>query len=74
VLSLHGKNSICDKKTFFDICTKIDLPHGFDGPMHAIGMHDVDSFNAIGCAPVQYGETKDMIINITYLLLSAYQC
>ncbi len=37
------------------------MPHGFDDPMHALGMH-VDSYNPKHCDPVQYGGTQEMIL------------
>jgi len=43
-----------------DFCAKLGLAQGFDGPMHALGMH-VDSYNPKHCDLVQYGCTKDMI-------------
>ena len=55
------KNSVKDKTTLSDVCAKFGMPHGFDGPMHALGMH-VDSYNPKHCDPVQYGGTQDMIL------------
>ncbi len=42
---LHGYNSVWDKRTKKSLCSKFQLPFGFDGPMYPLGMH-VDSYKS----------------------------
>jgi len=51
VALLQGKNSVRDKKTSSKLCAEFGLPNGFDGPMHAMGVH-VDLYN--GKNVIQY--------------------
>ena len=39
VASLWGKNSVCDKKISSKLCATFGLLYGFDGLMHAMGVH-----------------------------------
>ena len=64
VSELHGKNSVRDKMTSSHVCANIGLPHGFDGPMHAFGLH-VDTFDPIRSDPVHYGGTHGLIHELT---------
>jgi len=63
VCSLKGKNSVRDKPTSSSKCSRFGLPLGFDGPMHALGMH-VDLFNHNRLDPVHYGGTQGMVSEI----------
>jgi len=62
-VSFCGKNSVHDKMTSSEICAKFGLPYGFDGPMHALGIH-ANSYNPKSCDLVHYGGTESMICEI----------
>jgi len=61
---LCGCNSVRDKKTSINICSKFGLPRGFDGPMHPFGMH-VDAYKPNCSKPVHYSRTEEFHDEIT---------
>ena len=69
VCSLQGKSSVRDKPTSYSICSRFGLPLGFDGPMHALGMH-VDLFNRNRLDPIHYCGTQGMVSEINDFAMS----
>ena len=68
IAALQGKNSVRDKKISSKLCATFGLPEGFDGPMHAMGVH-VDLYDGSKCDPVHYGGTETMIDKKSNLLI-----
>jgi len=64
IKSLHGNNSVRDKKTPSDLCAEIGLPFGFDGPMHAFGTH-VDLYTSKCTEPIHYKGSQRLCLEIT---------
>jgi len=61
---LHGNNCVRDKKTPSEFGAKFGLPFGFDGPMHAFGMH-VDFYSSKCSDPIHYKGTQQLQLEIT---------
>jgi len=64
IAALQGKNSVRDKKISSKLCATFGLPEGFDGPIHAMGVH-VDLYDGSKFDPVHYGGTETMIDEFT---------
>jgi len=64
IAELRGHSSVCDKVTAYNVCCKVRLPYGFDGPMHSFGMH-VDAYSQSRSDPVHYSGTKDLLLEIS---------